>query len=47
MIDRASPASLSKQCRLLGVSRSSRHYEPKGEGGEELALTRRLDLAVR
>ena len=43
MIDRASPMSLSKQCRLLGVSRSSQYYEPKGEGGEDLALMRRLD----
>lgn len=43
MIDRASPMSLSKQCRLLGVSRSSRYYEPKSEGEEELALMWRLD----
>ena len=40
MIDRASPMGLSKQCGLLGVSRSSQYYEPKGEG---LALMRRLD----
>ena len=43
MIDRVSPMSLSKQCRLLGVSRSSQYYEPKGKGGEELAVMRRLD----
>ena len=43
MIDRAGGPSLSRQCELLGVSRSSRYYEPRGESAENLALMRRLD----
>ncbi len=35
--------SLSKQCMLLGVSRSSYYYRPKGESCENLALMRRMD----
>ena len=31
------------QCVLLGVSRSSRCYRPKGESPENLALMRRVD----
>ena len=43
MIDRASPMSLSKQCRLLGVSRSSQYYEPTGAREDDLLLMQRLD----
>ncbi|WP_420633968.1 IS3 family transposase [Candidatus Palauibacter sp.] len=43
MIERDGPLSLSRQCALLGVSRSSRYYRPKGESAENLALMRRLD----
>ena len=35
--------SLSRQCRLLDLSRSSLYYRPKGESEETLALMRRID----
>ncbi len=35
--------SLSRQCHLLGVSRSSLYHEPKGESEENRALMRRID----
>ena len=35
--------SLSRQCRLLSVGRSSLYYKPKGESPETLALMRRID----
>jgi len=35
--------SLSRQCRLLTISRSSFYYAPKGESPENLALMRRID----
>ena len=35
--------SLSRQCRLLEVSRSSLYYRLKGESEETLGLMRRLD----
>ena len=35
--------SKRRQCRLLGISRSSLNYPPKGESAENLALMRRLD----
>jgi putative transposase len=35
--------SLSKQCELLGVGRSSWYYQPRGESAENLALMRALD----
>jgi len=35
--------SLSRQCRLLSISRSSFYYAPKGESTENLALMRRID----
>ena len=35
--------SLSRQCRLLSISRSSLYYKPKGESTETLALMRRID----
>ncbi|WP_419163873.1 IS3 family transposase [Candidatus Palauibacter sp.] len=43
MIERGGPPSLSRQCALLGVSRSSRYYRPKGESAENLTLMRRMD----
>ena len=43
MIERGGPLALSRQCALLGVSRSSQYYVPKGESAENLALMRRLD----
>ncbi len=35
--------SLSRQCRLLSISRSSFYYAPKGESPSGLALMRRID----
>lgn len=44
MIVREHPElSLSRQCRLLSLSRSSIHYAAKGESAETLALMRRID----
>ena len=44
MVVRDHPAlSLSRQCRLLSVGRSSLYYAPKGESAETLALMRRID----
>ena len=44
MVEREHPAlSLSRQCRLLSIGRSSLYYEPKGESAETLALMRRID----
>ena len=44
MVVRGHPSlSLSRQCRLLSVGRSSLYYEPKGESTETLALMGRID----
>ena len=43
MIEPDGPPSLSRQCVLLGVSRSSLYYRPKGESAENLALMRSMD----
>ena len=44
MIRRDHPdLSLSRQCRLLRISRSSFYYAPKGESPKNLALMRRID----
>ena len=44
MVARGHPSlSLSRQCRLLSIGRSSLYYEPKGESAETLALMRRID----
>jgi putative transposase len=44
MIKRDHPGlSLSRQCRLLSISRSSYYYQGKGESPENLALMRRID----
>ena len=43
MVEEDGPLSLSRQCGLLGVSRSSLYYEPAGESAANLALMRRLD----
>ena len=42
MIEPDGPLSLSRQS-VLGVSRSSLYYRPKGESAENLALMRRID----
>ena len=43
MVGRAGKLSVARQCALLGLSRSSLYYEPKGESEENLALMRRID----
>ena len=44
MIRRDHPRlSLSRQCRLLSVSRSSLYHRPKGENTQNLGLMRRID----
>ena len=44
MIARADPnLSITRQCRLLSLSRSSFYYAAKGERPENLALMRRID----
>ena len=44
MIRRDHPEmSLSRQCRLLSLSRSSVYHRPKGESAQNLELMRRID----
>ncbi len=44
MVERDHPAlSLSRQCRLLSIGRSSLYYTSRGESAETLALMRRID----
>ncbi len=43
MIEPDGPLSLSRQSVLLGMSRSSLYYRPKGESVENLAVMRRMD----
>ena len=44
MIARDHPGlSLSRQCRLVSISRSSFYYAPMGESAENLVLMRRID----
>ncbi len=38
-----STLSVSRQCNLLGLARSSWYYEPGGETAENLELMRRID----
>src|ERR1700751_2076152 len=35
--------SISRQCTLLGIARSSLYYRPRPESAEELELLKRLD----
>ena len=35
--------SLSRQCELVSITRSSLYYRPQGESVENLALMRRID----
>ena len=44
MVDRQHPAlSTVRQCTLLGISRSSPYYRPRGTSSEDLALMKRID----
>lgn len=43
MLERGGTLSLTRQSALLGISRSSLYYEPRGESAETLDLMRRID----
>ena len=44
MIERANPnLSITRQCRILSIGRSSFYYAAKGENETNLALMRRID----
>ena len=43
MIDRENGSSVTRQCELLSLSRSTAYYRPSGESEGDLALMRRLD----
>ena len=43
MIERNAVLSISRQCALLSLSRSSVYSKPRGERAEHLALMRRMD----
>jgi putative transposase len=43
MIDRAHPLPVSRQVKLVGISRSSVYYAPSPVSGADLALMRRID----
>lgn len=43
MIDRSHPLSVTRQCRVLNLSRSGVYYQPRPESFENLALMRRMD----
>src|SRR5205085_1489499 len=44
LIEPAHPQlTLSRQCQLLGLSRASLYYQPRGESAENLHLSRLLD----
>jgi len=44
MVRRDAPGlSLSRQCEMLSISRSSLYYAPRGESAENLELMRRID----
>ena len=48
MIGRDRPGlSLSRQCGLLSISRSSFYYTPKGESAENLTLMRQVRALAR
>lgn len=43
MIDRTHQLPVTRQCRLLDLSRSTAYYKPAGESEENLAIMRELD----
>ena len=42
-VDRSGQISMTRQCELLGLSRSSLYYQAAGESWENLELMRKLD----
>ena len=47
MVERDAVLSISRQCALLSISRSSVYYKPRAESAENLTLMRRLDALSR
>ena len=47
LVDRDGALSIRRQCELMGISRSSVYYAPRGESAENLALMRRMDALSR
>ena len=45
LVDRDGALSIRRQCELMGISRSSVYYAPRGESAENLALMRRMSGA--
>ena len=44
MVDREQPAlPMGRQCALLGISRSSMYYRPRGTSPEDLAVMKAID----
>lgn len=43
MMDRHSPISISRQARLLGISRASVYYQPRPPNARDLGLMKRID----
>jgi putative transposase len=43
MMDRDSPMSITRQAKLVGISRSSVYYRPKPPNARDLRLTKRID----
>jgi len=43
LIDRQSPLPLTRQCRLLGLNRSTAYYQSRAVSDEDLELMRRID----
>ena len=43
MIDRSHALPVSRQARLLGISRGSIYYEPRAVSPADLAIMRRID----
>jgi putative transposase len=44
MIDRSHELPIARQAKLLGVSRGSVYYQPRGVSAADLALMRRIDV---
>ena len=43
MIRSGSQLSISEQCRLMGIARSTYYYKPRGESEENLEIMKRID----
>ncbi len=47
LIDREDEVSIRRQCQLMGVSRGSVYYRPKGEKPENLEIMQLMDEYIR